>query len=159
MKRKITLSIALVLSIVLVSLMSSDSTAQAQPGATFINESGAVWLEPNHVLRLTVVPGAGDDTINVRLRVMHYPQCNGGASAICKTEVASQNTSPPIMLLPGETAWATFPSSISGGAVRANVLTTSRKTVVTFQIIDTTDGKIVSTWTDDNGAPAQLGLN
>jgi hypothetical protein len=156
MKRKTTLSIALVLSIVLVTLTSSDSTARAEPQGTFRFDSGLITLGPDQLLRLTVDGGAGNDAMNVRFRVMHYPQgiCNGG---ICKTAVVSQNLSAPIMLLPGEAASATFPTTVAGESVRGVVLTNSRDAKVTFQIIDMTTGNVVGAWTDDNGAPSDLG--
>ena len=84
MKRTLGLTIALVLSIVFVSLMSPDSTARAQHQSSFRTDSGLITLGQNQVLRLTVPGLAGNDTMNVRSGVMHYPQgiCAGG---ICKT--------------------------------------------------------------------------
>ena len=33
----------------------------------------------------------------------------------------------------------------------------SRNARVAFQIIDTTTGRVMAAWTDDNGAPSDLG--
>ena len=59
MKRRIALSIALVLSIVSVSLMSSDSTANAARPQTYVADTGMITLGANQLLRITVAPVDG----------------------------------------------------------------------------------------------------
>jgi hypothetical protein len=55
MKRKITLTVALVVSVVLVSLMSSDAPVRAAPPQRFKVDTGVIIPGPNQKLRVTVV--------------------------------------------------------------------------------------------------------
>ena len=103
MKRRITLSLALSLSVVLVSLMSSDSTAKAQQGGRRVSfDTGIVTLGPNQVLRVTVAAGDGDsdgaDYLAVRFRRLGYIE-QGNVY-----KVTSQATTDPIRLRSGEAA-------------------------------------------------------
>ncbi|HEY0459266.1 MAG TPA: hypothetical protein VGC97_09040 [Pyrinomonadaceae bacterium] len=105
MKRKITLSIALALSIVLVSLIKSDSMVSAEQPQRFRFDTGLVQLGPDQTLRVTAAgfdPGQLDGKfINFR-RVEYTPgDCSGG---ICKSVVASQTASAPLALAPNEAA-------------------------------------------------------
>jgi hypothetical protein len=141
MKRKITLSIALALSIVLVSLTSSDSTVNAQQqGRFFAYDSGIIALGPNQVLRIGVVNYRETD-FNFRFRQMEYMQtaCNGG---VCKLVASSQTTTNPITLMPGEAASLELVASTYG---RGIVLSRRRDLRVTAQIIDTVTGETIST--------------
>ena len=61
MKRRMTLSIALTLSVVALLLASSDSTAQPKPGIRRVADTGIVSLGPNQVLRLTLFGDATGD--------------------------------------------------------------------------------------------------
>jgi len=107
MKDRITFSIALVLSIALVSLMSSDSTANAARPQRYVADTGMIPLGPNQLLRITVAPGAGGvvptGTVTFTIDNVSYAQgtCNGG---VCKHFISSQTTSDPITLAPGEAA-------------------------------------------------------
>ena len=93
MKRRIILSIALALSIVLVSLMSSDSTVKAQNQIRIVADTSIVTLGPGQVLRIVAGfdPGPLDGKF-ISFRQIEYTQgiCNGG---VCKHTVASQTTS------------------------------------------------------------------
>lgn len=139
MKRRISLSIALALSIFLVSLMSSDSTVKAQQGRFFAYDSGIVALGPNQVLRIAVVSYRETD-FNVRFKRMEYMQtaCNGG---VCKLAVSSQTTTNPITLMPGEAASLELVATTYG---RGIVLSSSREVRVTAAIINTLTGETVS---------------
>ena len=146
MKRKIILSIALVVSIVLVSLTSSDSTAKAQQQNRFKADTGIVTLGPNQILRIVVDPTDPSENTFLRFRQMGYMQstCSGG---VCKLAVASQNTSAPITLMPGETATFDIPSSFLGGvsvAVRGVVESNNRDVRVNAMIIDNATGEVLS---------------
>jgi hypothetical protein len=103
MKRKIILSITLVLSMTILLLTSSDSTVKAQNQLKIIAETGVVTLGPNQRLRLTVNTGAGNDIIKLRFRRQEYveTETTGG---IRKLAVASQEISDLITLAPGEAA-------------------------------------------------------
>lgn len=144
MKRRTIFSIALVMSIIFVSLMSSDSpaNAQQQQGGGGIFNSGIVTLGPNQVLRIIVTAGdlAGDNNILVRFRQMGYiEQQNIFRSTF-------QSTGNPIQLAPGEGASIDI-SGVEFNAVRGIVqVNTSRggqnKPTVIGQIIDAPTGTV-----------------
>jgi hypothetical protein len=142
MHRKKTLSIALALSVALVSLMSSDSTAKAQPGGRkFRADTGIVTLGPNQILRVTVAAGdVNGDNVRVRFQRMEYVQgsCGGG---ICRLAAASQTTSDPITLMPGEAASIDIPNTAFG--VRG-LLVGLGNIGVTAMIINTSTGEVTS---------------
>jgi hypothetical protein len=103
MRRKITLSIALSLSM-LVSLAGFASTTQAQSsGKRAIARSGVIRLGPGQILRIVVNGQDGNDTLTVRFRRTYYVgSANGG---IWKTtNIAAQDTSAPITLAANEAA-------------------------------------------------------
>ena len=147
MKRRITLSIALVLSIVLVSLMSSDSTVKAQPPERFSFDTGNIPLGPHQELRVTVAAGDvnGDDPISVGFRRMEYMQttCSSG---VCKYTVSSQTTTNPIRLMPSEAAIFLAGGNDSNNivVVRGMVLSNSRKVKVTMIVFDTETKRVVT---------------
>jgi hypothetical protein len=66
MKRSIVLAFALGVSVMLVSLASSDSVSQAQRRRLFQWDTGVVSLGPNQVLRI-VGDWNGDGDTNRRL--------------------------------------------------------------------------------------------
>jgi hypothetical protein len=141
MKRKITLSLALTLSVVLLSLLSSDSTAQAQQRARFRGDTGIVTLGPNQVLRLTISGEAGA-SITYTFRRMQYAQgaCNNG---VCKLASVTDLILDPMTLMPGEAAYIDIPQ---GGfaAVRGVVQTNRRNVQATATIINTVTGETTS---------------
>ncbi len=100
MKRKITLFIALTLSIVWVLLTSSDSRVEAQNQLRIALDTGMVTLGPNQILRITAVNRSRQPS-TIRFRSSQYSQgvCLDG---VCKHTVISVNTSPSITLTPGE---------------------------------------------------------
>ncbi len=57
MKRKIILSITFVLSLTILLLTSSDSTAQSPNQFRVIADTGVVSLGPNQILRITASEG------------------------------------------------------------------------------------------------------
>src|SRR5687768_1531380 len=144
MKRKITLSIALALSIVFASLMSSNRTALAQQTKKYIADTGVITLTPNQSLRVTVVRSNNssdspplEHIIQFRLIIYTENACNG---SICKQTVASVLNSGAIELMPGETSWATFPS----GIVRGMVLSNRPDVQVNIIIINNLTGEVTS---------------
>ncbi len=147
MNRKITLSIALVVSVVLVSLMSSDRAVKAQNQIRVVADTGLITPGPNQILRLTVNAGAGNDTINVRFRRQEYID-TGATAGVRKLAVSSQDLSDVIPLMPGEAASIDYrrcASPICGG-VRGMVLTNSRDVRVNALIIDAITGEVVASW-------------
>lgn len=99
MKRRKTLSIALMMSIILVNFTFFDTATNAQPRRQRVFDTGAVTLGPNQYLRITVNAGDGNDTVNLRLKEIQYGQfmCDSDAGT-CKYRVASQTTTAPIRL-------------------------------------------------------------
>ncbi len=142
MKRKITLSIALALSIVLVSLMSSDSKVGAQNQLRYTADTGFVTLIPGQILRVSVSLGKYIDRDGrFTFRRIEYAQgvCSGG---VCKHTVASQSASAPITLMLDEAASFDIPAGGSG--VRGIVVSNTPNMRVNAVIIDSATGAVVS---------------
>ena len=153
MNRRIILSIALVVSVVLVSLMSSDSTAKAQNQTRSVWDTGVITLGANQMLRVTMVhTGSGTDSANISFRKMEYSQGTCSADGVCKHSVSSQTTSAPITLAPGEAASIdTFMlPELPYGRVRAMFTSNSRNMKVNVMIIDTITGEVVAIMMDDD---------
>lgn len=140
MKRRITLSIALALSVVLLTLMKSDSTAKAQSTVDiFIN--GVVTPSAGQILRVTVSGTGGSDTIRARFKWAQYgtPVCNG-MPAVCRHAVVSQGATPVADL---NNDALSFDVLGDGNGVNVVVESNSRKVKVNAVIMDST-GAIVS---------------
>ncbi|MEK6282696.1 MAG: hypothetical protein AABN95_20235 [Acidobacteriota bacterium] len=105
MKRRITLSLALV-SVLLLSLMNSYSTTNAQQRPQrFRFDTGLIIPGPHQILRITVATGSGDDKLTfVRFRRMEYMQATCDSAGVCKHVLSSQTMTDPIMLASGEAA-------------------------------------------------------
>ncbi len=144
MKRKITLSIALVMSIVLVSLMSSDSRVGAQNQIRVVGDSGVVSLGEGQKLRVTVLGyGSFGELPRVRFTQIKYAQgtCSGG---VCKLAAVSQTASDVIPLQSGEGAFFDiFINDEDLVGVRGVVLSNRRNVQVTATIINAS-GEVVS---------------
>jgi hypothetical protein len=138
LKRQMTLSCVLTLS-VLLSLVTLPATAQGQQPGRFTSDSGIVTLGPTQILRITVNTGAGNDTIAVRFKRMAYTQVACNVDGVCKQTVSAQTTSTPIMLMPGEAASVDLVATTFG---RGIVISNSRDARVTYQVVDTTTGEI-----------------
>src|SRR5882762_6248641 len=100
MKRKMTFSLTLTLSL-LLSLVSLPATAQAAPPQRFRADSGVVTPAVGQVLRITISPStipngtAGIGDIRVRIRWMQYmAQGCSGMPPVCHHMVVSQGTTP-----------------------------------------------------------------
>ncbi len=132
MKRKITLSIALVLSIVTLSLIKSDSTVNAEPPQKFIFDTGIVTLGPGQILRVTSGALPTGLTLNSFRKIGYEPISN--EAGITSLAISSQSVSPPLTLMPGEGASIDIPNTAFG--VRGVVLSNSRDVKVTALIID-----------------------
>lgn len=142
MKRRITLSIALVLSIVLVSLTSSDRAVNAQnQQMRVVADTGMFSLGANQMLRVTVAPRdvSGNDNIRIRFKRMEYIE-QGNVY-----KIGSQSTSSPITLAPDE---AVGFDHIGNFNFRGVVLSNSPDVRVNVSIIDTVTGATVTSLTD-----------
>lgn len=142
MKRRMTL-IALMLSVVLVTVITSASVANAQQGGRrSVADTGMLTLGPNEVIRLSVVPkDVASGPIVVRFRRIEYgpASCGGGA---CKHLTASQITSEPITLNRGEAA--SFEMQNSAFGLRGMVLSSSPNVEVRGIVFDTATQRIVA---------------
>jgi hypothetical protein len=140
MKRRILLSIAPALSVILLSLTSSDSRVAAQNQIRIVADTGVVTLGPNQMLRIAVDGKFGTETETaIRFGQIEYAQsvCNGG---ICRLAVASQTTSDPIPLMPGEAVSYDIYEHEMQHAVRGVVLSNGRDVQVNAYIINTVTG-------------------
>jgi hypothetical protein len=148
--KRITLLIALVLSITLVSLIKSDSTVNAQPPDRFKADTGVVTLGLNQKLRVVVTGMGGNDATTVRFGRMEYTQDACG-SGVCKLVVASQSMSAPVTLVPDEAASMDITPVPGSSGVRAVVVNNRRNVRATAAIIDTITGELtfLETMEDD----------
>lgn len=152
MKRRITLSIALVLSVVLLSLMKSDWSANAAPPQRYSYDTGYLTPGANQFVRITIALGDGPEVGQLRIRRIQATQgsCSEG---ICSHGVASETTSPPLTLTPGGGFSADMDSDQSG-MVRGIVLSDHKNLQLTVSVVDTETGKVVAIMTPADGCTA-----
>jgi Flp pilus assembly protein CpaB len=133
MKNRMALSIAVVFSVVLLSM-----TAMAQGGLKPVADTGMITLGVNQVLRITVAAGDlnGDDNIRIRFRRMGYIEQDN------IYRVASTNTSATIALTSGEAT--SIDISNLGSGVRGVVLSNNPKVKVLGIVFDTSTQRVVS---------------
>lgn len=148
MKHRITLSIALVLSVVLLSLMRSDSTANAAPPQRYSFATGVLTPATGQTLRV-MVGEDGNGATAVRFRWAQYgaPVCSG-TPAVCRHMIDSQGATPVIMS--GNDALS-FDFNGDGNAVNIAVESNTRNVRVNAMIIDGATGKIVVAWKVEEG--------
>ena len=140
MKRSILLAVALAVSVILLSLASSDSTTQAQQRSRLFHwDTGVVSLGPNQVLRITGDwNGDGDTTVGFRAIKYGQGTCNG---AVCKLITISTTTSGPHTFAGGEAISLELVATTYG---RGIVTSNRRDGRVTASIINTTTGETTS---------------
>jgi hypothetical protein len=149
MKRQLTLSIVVTLS-VLLSLVSFPSTVQGQQSQRFSADSGVVTLGAGQVLRLTVAGTGGNDTIRVRFRWARYAPAGCNSDGVCRQTLISQGTTPLETL---GSADAIHYDQGDPSGIRVAVESNSQNVRVVFQIIDTSTGDIIAIWVPQ-GSPA-----
>lgn len=135
--------IALVLSVVAMSLVRHGSTAHAQPGGGKKFDTGVVTLGPDQELRITVNSLGGNDAGSFRSRRMTYTE-TGTTGGVRILMLASQTTMGPITLSPGEAASMGFRTTVAGETVHYMVSTNNPNIQVTAMIIDGSTGEIVT---------------
>ncbi len=145
MKRRIALSLALLLSVISMSLMNSDSTVNAQRQRRFSADTGIVSLGHNQLLRVSIA-ATGDgqvlgNLLRVSFRRMEYAQGDCNSDVVCKQSLATDATSATLTLAPGESASLDLVATTYG---RAIILSSSRNVRVTAMIINTATGETVS---------------
>lgn len=139
MRRRIALTFALAMSVILLSLASSDSTTHAQQRRLFQWDTGIVSLGPNQVLRLSGDwNGDGADTIGFRTFKYGKGACNAGA---CKLIVLESTTSGPHTLMSGEAISLDLVATTYG---RGTITSNRRDLRVTASIVNTITGETTS---------------
>ena len=138
--KTIAWAVALALSVILLSIASSDSVTQAQlRGRLFHWDTGVVSLGPNQVLRITGDwNGDGDTTVGFREIKYGQGSCNG---TICKLITISSTTSGPLNVAAGEAISLELVATTYG---RAIVTSNRRDMRVTASIINTLTGDTTS---------------
>ena len=140
MKRRITLLVILVLSIVTLSLMTSEATVNAQSSHCYVGDSGMVTLGSDQALRITVTPPAGRRPTSLTLTFnaqVTTVTCNGG---VCTHTVISETTADPVTLMPGQAASYDITQPSGASAVRGRVFGDNPDMLVNGLMIDTTTG-------------------
>jgi hypothetical protein len=157
MKQRLALSIALIVSVFSLSLVSSNSTARAQQRQRCTADTGVITLGPNQKLRVVVTGMGGNDATTVRFRRMQYAQgaCNGG---VCKLASVTDLILDPVTLMPGEAALMDITPMPGSSGVRAVVLSNRRNVRATAAIIDTVTGETTSTSLLDTMEEDECGL-
>ena len=140
MKRGITLSLAVVLGAVLMSLISSASTVQAKKQPVFGADTGIITLGPQQMLRIVTNNKDPDGGYTVNFKQMLYRGIASGGGS--RHNLVSQTTSDTVTVAPGE--GFSIDIGTSESVVRAVVATNSEGVQVTGQIIDTTTGNIIA---------------
>ena len=140
MKGRITLSKVLVLSVVLLSLMSWGTTVNAAAARSWVADSGMVTLGPNQIFRVTVANTSSQRSLTVTFTAQFTSvTCVGG---VCTHTVASQTTTSPVTLAPGQAASHDIIPPPSAAALRAIVVANSLDMHVNGLIIDATTGDV-----------------
>lgn len=145
MKHKITILIALVMSVVAMTLMSSEGVS-AQQQVRPVADSGVVTLGPDQVLRISVAAGPGAGPHVVIFRELRYESATVG-NGITLLQLTAQNPSASIQVMPGEAVSVDYRCMFpvcGGGYVRGVVLSSERKVIVTGSIVDAITGKVTS---------------
>ena len=139
MKRSIALAVALAVSVILLSLATSNSATQARQRSLFQWDTGVVSLGPNQVLRITGDwNGDGDTTVGFREIKYGQGACNG---AVCKLMTIGTTTSGPHTVAAGEAISLELVATTYG----RGIVTSNRRDVqVTASIINTTTGETTS---------------
>jgi len=145
MKRKIILSVALILSIISVLLMNSGSSVEAQNQTRYTAGTGIITLGANQNLSLTINGGAGDDAIAVRFRRTRYVK-TACADGVCRYVIESQTTSETMISAPNQSSKLDVMGNQIGpdAAVSIEVLSSSRNARVTVQLTDALTGQVQS---------------
>lgn len=140
MKRSIVLTVALAVSVSLLSFVSSNSVTQAQlRGKLFHWDTGVVALGPNQVLRITGDwNGDGDTTVGFREIKYGQGACDG---AVCKLITIGTTTSGPLNVAAGDA----ISFELAAGTYGRGIVTSNRRDVqMTASIINTTTGETTS---------------
>jgi hypothetical protein len=145
MKRKMTNSIALGLTVLLAVMTFVPTTQGQQQKKKPVAATGVVTHAVGQVLRLTVNAGAGSDTITVRFAWKRF--VGGTCSAVmgatvCHHTVASEGMSAPVTL--GSNEAASLDVGGDGNGVEVMVFSNDTNVRVNAMIIDAATGNVVA---------------
>lgn len=146
MKGRIALSIALTLSVVLVSLASSGWTARAQQQrGIFTADTGMVTLGPNQVLRITATTLFDPDTDRTIIGIgqIDYVQTNCTAGS-CKHAPVNPNPVAERYDIIVDVISKDIPQKPGSSGVRGIVFSNRRNVRATAAIINTLTGETAS---------------
>lgn len=142
MIRNIAMALA-ALSLVLVSLWSSNSPVRAQQTRRILTfDTGVVTLGPNQILRLTVASGDfnNDGDTTVGFRAIKYSQGACGVG-VCQLVNAGVTATGPLTLAAGEAVSLELVATTYG----RGIVSSNRKDVrVTASIVNTVTGETTS---------------
>ena len=157
MTRRMTLSIALTLSVISLALVSFGSVARAQQRQRCTADTGVITLGPNQKLRVVVTGMGGNDALTVRFRRVQYEQgaCNGG---VCTLASVTDLIIDPFTLMAGEAASMDITPMPGASGVRAVVVSNRRNVRATAAIIDTVTGETTFTSLLDTMEESECGL-
>lgn len=142
MKRKITLSIAFLASVVASVWVSSNSPVLAQNQLRVAGDTGVIKLGPNQTLRITVLDDSGGSERVAFRRLGYMPgACDDG---VCKSSVSSLVQTSPIPIRQGEAVSFEVGPDVHGNDVRAVILSNSRYVRVNAIVFDTSTMRIVA---------------
>ena len=161
MKRKIGLTMALVISVFLVAI-SPDSTVQAQQvqRQRFWTDTGFVTLGPNQILRITVGWDLNNDgTFNdnaavVGIGQIDYVQASCSVGNLCKHGSPNPNPVFEKDQIPVTQVLSRDLKQMLGSSGLRGVVVSNRSDLrMVFQIINTSTGEVVAIWVPQ-GSPA-----
>lgn len=140
MKKKSKLLIVFAMNLLLVLSMSFDAAGQRRV-RQYVADSGIVTLAMNQKLRVAVSPKSDNETIRFRIRRCTFTSPSNGVLAVNSSEISPFMTLPP-------TEGRFFDIFVELSAVRFRVGSNSPNMIVTYQVINTTTGEVVSSWID-----------
>ena len=138
MKKRILLSVAVVLTVVVFSALRNDPMANAAAPQRYAYDTGVITFGEDQILRITVALGdtGTHATALVGFRTAQYSTgaCSGG---VCGHAISSQTNSSPTTLAAGEGVSLNLLGTTYGGdGVRATVLSDAKNLRVTMLVID-----------------------
>ena len=145
MKRSHTLLLALSV-IVLLPVLGSSATAQAQTKERFVVDTGIIALPSTHELRLTAATASVNETMIVGFRRLRYNEGTCNSSAVCVNEIVADDSSGPVTIAQGEAVSYRVSTIAPFPSVRVMVLSNNRDVRVIAELINQTTGEIVAIW-------------
>ena len=141
MKRKITLSIAF--SVLLLSVIMSDSTVKVAAARTYVADTGMITLGPNQFLRMTAANPQRSRVTSLTVTFTAQVTSSTCSNGVCTHTVTTETTTSPVTLATGQAASHDIMPTPGASAVRALVIGNSPDMLVNALIIDSTTGNVI----------------